>query len=87
MDPLDSWIWKEEPISPSSSIENGDDTWLIYDDKSESSINDNETSDSALYEENECPSRAQVASKLLDELDEWIKEGETIINNLQLFKL
>jgi len=69
--PLDSWVWKAEPVSPSgTSAGEAEDDWLYTDDKS-TSLNTS-VSEPELYDEH--PSRAQVAKKLLEELDEWIKE-------------
>jgi cyclic AMP-dependent transcription factor ATF-4 len=70
---MESWIWKVEPSSPDgTSIGDADDDWLSVESKPTSPINDN--NDHVLYEENIVPSRAEVATKLLEELDEWIKE-------------
>ncbi|XP_012262241.2 activating transcription factor of chaperone isoform X2 [Athalia rosae] len=64
-----SWIWKEEPASPSeTSSLDIDDDWLSF----ESKENIDSNGDQVMYEEQ--TSRAQVATKLLEELDEWIKE-------------
>lgn len=69
---LESWVWKAEPVSPSgASVGEADDDWLYTDDKSTSP--NTSAGEPELYDEH--PSRAQVATKLLEELDEWIKEG------------
>ncbi|XP_008549915.1 activating transcription factor of chaperone isoform X1 [Microplitis demolitor] len=67
----EQWIWKAEPDSPSgTSIGEAEDDWISIDDKSSTLIND--VLDPELYDEN--PTRAQVASKLLEQLDELVKE-------------
>lgn len=68
----ESWVWKFEPVSPSgTSVGEAEEDWLYIEDSkpTSSSIDGSETE---LYKEH--PSRAQVATKLLEELDEWIKE-------------
>lgn len=73
------WLWKHEPVSPSGTppleINDAGDDWLLLDDKSiEFSKN---AAEPVMYDDN--PSRAQVAKKLLEELDEWIKEGNCFV--------
>lgn len=65
------WLWKFEPESPSgaSQVEVEDD-WFLSDDKSIDPTNNAAETDSL----GKNSSRAQVATKLLEELDEWIKE-------------
>lgn len=65
-----SWVWKAEPASPieTSSLDINDD-WINFEKKEK--IDDN--GQEVLYEEQ--TSRAEVATKLLEQLDEWIKEG------------
>lgn len=68
-------LWKSEPVSPGCGtppLEIND--WLLFDDKSIEFSNN--AAESVMYDDN--PSRAQVAKKLLEELDEWIKEGNFI---------
>lgn len=65
--------WKYEPVSPSGSpLVDVDEDWPLFNDQSVEISNN--AADVVMYEEN--PSRAQVAKKLLEELDEWIKEGK-----------
>lgn len=65
------WLWKSEPVSPGCGtppLEIND--WFLFDDKSiEFSKN---AAEPVMYDDN--PSRAQVATKILEQLDEWIKE-------------
>ncbi|XP_070161481.1 activating transcription factor of chaperone isoform X1 [Polyergus mexicanus] len=64
-------LWKHEPVSPSGTppLEINDD-WFLLDDKSIEFPKN--AAEPVMYDDN--PSRAQVAKKLLEELDEWIKE-------------
>ena len=64
-------MWKLEPASPSGTLPTDvEDDWLLFDDSSvEPTKNAAKT---VPYEDH--PTRAQVATKLLEELDEWIKE-------------
>jgi cyclic AMP-dependent transcription factor ATF-4 len=65
-------MWKYEPVSPIGTPPlDIDDDWLLLNDKSVE-IPKNAV-EPVMYDD--CPSRAQVAKKLLEELDEWIKEG------------
>jgi len=70
------WLWKSEPVSPGCGtppLEIND--WFLFDDKSiEFSKN---AAEPVMYDDN--PSRAQVATKILEQLDEWIKEGNYFI--------
>ncbi|KAG8036377.1 hypothetical protein G9C98_003699 [Cotesia typhae] len=67
----ENWIWKAEPDSPSgASIGEAEDDWIYIDDQSSILVND--VLEPELYDEN--PTRAQVASKLLEQLDELVKE-------------
>lgn len=75
MESLNIWDWKKEPTSPSStSYGDVDEEYLDIDNNSELLIND--TNDTTLYHENDPLTRAQVATKFLEELefDEFIKE-------------
>lgn len=66
------WLWKLEPVSPNGAPSNEvEDDWLLFDEKSVDPIKN--VTDPVMYEDH--PTRAQVATKLLEELDEWIKEG------------
>lgn len=69
------WLWKLEPASPSGTLPiDVEDDWLLFDDSSvEPTKNAVKT---VTYEDH--PTRAQVATKLLEELDEWIKEGKSL---------
>ena len=67
----ESWLWKFEPVSPSGTLSNEfEDDWFLFDDKSVDPTK--EVATPAAYEDH--PTRAQVATKLLEKLDEWIKE-------------
>ncbi|XP_015119996.1 activating transcription factor of chaperone isoform X1 [Diachasma alloeum] len=71
----ESWMWKVEPVSPSgTSTGDSEDDRFYTDDKSLSPSSSiiSDPNDGALY--GETPSRAQVATQLLEELDEYIKE-------------
>lgn len=78
MESLNIWDWKEEPISSSSTLFGDvDDECFSFDNNSESLIND--INDAALYQENDPLTRAQVATKFLEELEldnGFIKEGK-----------
>jgi cyclic AMP-dependent transcription factor ATF-4 len=66
-------LWKVEPLSPSGTPPlDIDDEWLSFDEKP--AIFESNVEESALYEEQ--LTRAQVASKFLEELElkTWIKE-------------
>lgn len=73
----EGWKWKAEPASPidTSSLDIDDD-WLSF----ESKQNVTNNGEQVMYEEQ--TSRAQVATKLLEELDEWIKEGNIIHSSI-----
>lgn len=69
------WSWKFEPVSPSGTLPaDPEDDWFLFDDRSVESTKN--ASEPAFYEDH--PTRAQVATKLLEELDEWIKEGKCL---------
>lgn len=68
-------MWKFEPVSPSGTPPLIDDKWLLSDDKSVESPNN--AAEPVMYDDH--PNRAQAAKKLLEELDEWIKEGNCFI--------
>lgn len=70
----ESWLWKFEPVSPSGTLSNEfEDDWFLFDDKS---VDPTKEVATPAYEDH--PTRAQVATKLLEKLDEWIKEGKNI---------
>jgi len=62
---------------------NADEDWPLFYDQSVD-ISNNAAED-VMYEDQ--TSRAQVAKKLLEELDEWIKEGKTCYICLTAFIL
>ncbi|CAL7943292.1 unnamed protein product [Xylocopa violacea] len=65
------WLWKFEPVSPSGTLSNEfEDDWFLFDDKSVDPTK--KVAEPVTYEDH--PTRAQVATKLLEKLDEWIKE-------------
>lgn len=75
-------MWKAEPLSPSASSQLGnDEEWLYLDDDP---VDVDKVEDPDLYDE--LPTRAQMASMLLEELDEWIKEGNFTIRSC-LFRI
>lgn len=64
-------MWKTEPVSPSGSLKTEyEDDWVLFDDKPVALTN--HAAEPDMYKDQ--PTRAQVATKLLEELDEWIKE-------------
>ncbi|XP_043262320.1 activating transcription factor of chaperone isoform X1 [Colletes gigas] len=64
------WSWKFEPVSPKgASSSDVEDDWLLFDDKS---VEPTKNVVKPIYDDH--PTRAQVATKLLEELNEWIKE-------------
>lgn len=68
------WDWKYEPVSPAGTPPlDIDDDWFLLNKSVESPKN---AAEPVMYDDN--PSRAQVARKLLDQLDEWIKEGNCL---------
>lgn len=65
-------MWKFEPVSPPGTLTNEfEDEWFLFDDKSVDTTK--QVVEPAACEEKH-PTRAQVATKLLEKLDEWIKE-------------
>lgn len=65
------WTWKFEPVSPKGTLSSDvEEDWLLFDDKPVEPTKN--AVEPIAYENN--PTRAQVATKLLEELDEWIKE-------------
>lgn len=76
------WTWKNEPVSPIGTPRlEIDDDWVLFDDKSVEVPKN--AAEPVMYDD--CPSRAQVATKLLEELDEWIKEGNLVSSILRFF--
>lgn len=69
----ENWLWKFEPVSPNGTLSNEfEDDWFLFDDKSV----DPTKEDIEPIKHETHPTRAQVATKLLEKLDEWIKEGK-----------
>jgi hypothetical protein len=69
--------WKVEPISPLGFPDLDSEvaqTWGLFDDDVEQQKKPNGIT-THKQERLVQPSRAEVASKLLQDLDEWIKEG------------
>ncbi|XP_054014682.1 activating transcription factor of chaperone isoform X1 [Hylaeus anthracinus] len=64
------WTWKFEPVSPKGTLSDVEEDWLLFDDKP---VEPAKNAVEPITHENN-PTRAQVATKLLEELDEWIKE-------------
>lgn len=74
------WLWKYEPVSPSGTppLEVDDDNWLLFDDKSIDLFKN--AADYVMYDDHHSSlSSGQRATKLLEKLDEWIKEGNCFI--------
>lgn len=72
------WQWKVEPVSPtgfpsldSESVE----TWGLFEDDEVQQQKKPQTITTHEHENADEPTRAEIASKLLQDLDEWIKEG------------
>lgn len=63
------WEWKQEPASPLLDFE-GD--WYITGDNVAVEVKDYD-------DDTKPPSRAEAASKLLQDLDQWVKEGQYCI--------
>ncbi|XP_069701530.1 activating transcription factor of chaperone isoform X2 [Periplaneta americana] len=75
-DILSSWPWKEEPVSPVGFPDldyEVADTWRLFEDEK---VQQHEKTQKTTHKQEKPaePSRAEVASKLLQDLDEWIKE-------------
>lgn len=66
------WTWKYEPVSPSGTppLETDDD-WLLFNDKP---VEFNNAAEPLMYDDQS--DRGHMATQLLRELDEWIKEGK-----------
>lgn len=75
---LSCWQWKEEPISPVGFPDLDSEvthTWGLFEDEE---VQQQKKPHSISTHKQEKPperTRAEVASKLLEDLDEWIKEG------------
>ncbi|XP_047345933.1 activating transcription factor of chaperone isoform X1 [Vespa velutina] len=66
------WVWKLEPESPKGTSQaDAEDDWFLLDDKSLELTK--YAAEPVMYDD-QPTNRAQVATKLLEELDEWIKE-------------
>lgn len=74
-------LWKDEPVSPIGGDTSLDIEDLLFDDKSIEFPK--YAVEPVMYDDN--PSRAQVAKKLLEELDEYIKEGNCYMYFLFFF--
>lgn len=73
--------WKEEPVSPSGFPDLDSEvahTWGLFDDDVQQQKKAYDTT-THKQERLAQPTRAEVASKLLQDLDEWIKEGNVLI--------
>lgn len=57
------WTWKQEPVSPSVDFE---DSWFYL---------GNNVVEVETTEEEVKQSRGETATKLLEDLDQWIKNG------------
>jgi len=68
-------MWKDEPVSPSGTSLEIDEDWPLFNDESVETPNN--AAEVVMYDDH--PTRAQVAKKFLEELDEWIKEGKNLI--------
>lgn len=67
----DIWL---DPISPNEILSSQtDSSWLLIDDKSVEYIN--QVAQSVLYDDRSINS--DTSSTILEEIDEWIKEGES----------
>jgi hypothetical protein len=77
-DTQNCWKWKVEPVSPLGFPDLDSEvahTWGLFDDddvRKKKKPYDNTTHKQERLAQ---PTRAEVASKLLQDLDEWIKEG------------
>lgn len=70
------WVWKLEPESPKGTSQaDAEDDWFLLDDKSLELTK--YAAEPVMYDD-QPTNRAQVATKLLEELDEWIKEGNLL---------
>jgi hypothetical protein len=77
-DLLSCWQWKEEPVSPAGFPDLDSevtDAWGLFEDEEVQQQKKPHTITTHIQEKSAEPTRAEVASKLLQDLDEWIKEG------------
>ena len=80
-----SWKWKEEPVSPAGfpDFDNEvDNTWGLFEDEE---VQQQKSLSTATHKQDKHaePTRAEIATKLLQDLDEWIKEGK---NNIAIYR-
>ena len=72
------WQWKVEPVSP-TGFPNLDSevvqTWGLFEDDEVQQQKKPQTTTAHEHEKADELTRAEIASKLLQDLDEWIKEG------------
>ncbi|XP_015182769.1 PREDICTED: activating transcription factor of chaperone [Polistes dominula] len=67
------WKWKTEPESPKGTyIENVEDDWFMHNDKSLESTT--YAADESVMYDDQPTNRAHRVTKILNELNEWIKE-------------
>lgn len=71
MSSQEMFLWKAEPVSPSGNSIGDAEDWFYINDKSSPLIKGDIDPE---YDDINS-SRAQIASKLLEQLDEWVKEG------------
>nr|CAD7412664.1 unnamed protein product [Timema poppensis] len=83
---LSNWAWKMEPGSPDLLPFDSEEVWLFEDDTAEQAFKDETPS---FKDEPPSPSsRAQVATKLLQDLDDLIKKVfQTAKRKQIIFKL
>jgi hypothetical protein len=76
------WQWKAEPVSP-TGFPNIDSekvqTWGLFEDDEVQQQKKPQTIKPHEHEKTDDLTRAEIASKLLQDLDEWIKEGMCLI--------
>jgi hypothetical protein len=80
-DMLSCWQWKVEPVSPAGFPDldsEATDAWGLFEDEEVQQQKQN-TDTTYKPEKPSGPTRAEVASKLLEDLDEWIKEGTSYL--------
>ncbi|KAK0092528.1 hypothetical protein PV326_001222 [Microctonus aethiopoides] len=70
MSSQEMFLWKAEPVSPSGNSIGDAEDWFYINDKSSPLIKGDIDPE---YDDINS-SRAQIASKLLEQLDEWVKE-------------
>jgi hypothetical protein len=70
--------WKVEPVSPAGFPDLDCEvvyTWGLFEDDEVQQQKKPQTIATHEHEKPDEPTRAEIASKLLQDLDEWIKEG------------